>query len=369
MEQIGQTNKYMLRFCAFLAALSWITSSDQSKSLAPSVCPHSDGHYFYLPGTYKYDEAADACAAFGWRLPMQSSENAMDLLWLSANCTGPFDAVWLAGTNGLAGDPCCLGETNRTRDRILGRLNLKIANCQQIVANVVCEVVPQETIVSTEMIYDSTIGSGKTTTTTTLISSLSVSRHSHNNNHRHHRHDEHVNGGREGYIHKDTHPPVCHGQDCLPVCNVTIGGMHLITTGVDYRQAAQECAKYGWSLLDLTYGRVDDFWRISQACLPSAAFQASINSFNGVAGWCPIVQPFSGTALTSFVGTERMCGTFENLLVLCQEQCAIEPVDHGDEVGFISMTTTMSVDSVISTLFTPTTTIVITQSCTETRRV
>ena len=145
----------------------------------------------------------------------------------------------------------------------------------------------------------------------------------------------------------------------------------MITGRANYTDAGAECAKYGWSLLDYTYGRVDHLIDLVQQCYadsPQPFAVGYIRSFNGVASLCPAAQVVgygvAPNARVNIAGNEAWCLQDAPQQVFCQEQCPFEVADSGVEVGQVSLTTVTS--SVTATLYTPTTTKTVKESCTET---
>jgi hypothetical protein len=136
-------------------------------------------------------------------------------------------------------------------------------------------------------------------------------------------------------------------------------------TQVNATQAALECLKYGWSLLDLTYGRADVLINLLKECSPSFPV-GYVGSFNGLASNCTVVQlieqePIEGLAVSLPIN-EGWCANDANLLPICQVQCPVY-TNTGVEPGLLSLTTTTT--SVTVTAVQPTTTTTTTTTCTD----
>jgi hypothetical protein len=138
---------------------------------------------------------------------------------------------------------------------------------------------------------------------------------------------------------------------------------------VNATQAALECLKYGWSLLDFTYGRSEALLRLLDECSPDFPV-GYVGSFNGVAGNCTAVQridqdPIEGLAI-SFPINEEWCALDADLLPICQVQCPVY-TGIGAEPGHLSLTTTTA--TVTVTALQPSSTSTRTTTCTDYVRV
>jgi hypothetical protein len=167
---------------------------------------------------------------------------------------------------------------------------------------------------------------------------------------------------------------ICYTPTCLPVCPTSISSLHYLPSASlnNTQQAAAECAKYGWSLLDFTDGQSSTVRQLVQACRtdPLALFDyLLINSYNGVSAGCPILQVLNSASFEIVIaglgGSGFWCDTpLRQYNVICQEACPFKVAASGVEPGQLSITTTLTVAT--ATLFTPTTTQTVTESCTET---
>ena len=143
----------------------------------------------------------------------------------------------------------------------------------------------------------------------------------------------------------------------------------MITVPVNYTDANAECAKYGWSLLDFTVARTTSLAQVADACSTSFSNVGAINSYNGVISPCPYIltyylHPYAPIAMVGTPVTDSWCDRFFGMPVFCQEQCPFVVSNSGLEVGEVSLTTDLAFST--ATLFTPSTTVVVSESCTET---
>lgn len=383
----------------------------QIPGVNPIVCPLNIGPLWYICGAYNYELAVDACAAYGWRLAMLTEGNARSMATLASSCAGVFDFPWIGGVHGLAGAPCAWSQV--FNDTIMGLLNLGNLECGRITAGVICEEIPSVAVNQTTTIPFPIVTSGQKTITTTTIRTRTVSpfdpqctdctvghhESSSNacssselifssddsffefmNNHpdcSFSFHDSSSSSGSESEsnhrrrFHKSLQntTPTCYGVDCLPVCNYTVHGIHMITGLVNYNDTAVECAKYGWSVLDFTTGQSLNVIKVLSECARGAEEKvAFIHSYNGVRAECPTVQTFGfdvgEVALVKLEGSGEMCGEFPKHPIMCQEGCPLAVVASGVEGGLVDYST--SITATLVPLTTPTTTKVVKKTCTET---
>lgn len=363
-------------------------------SPSPSVCPHNEGPYWYICGQHGYLDASDLCAAYGWRQALMTTDNAPILNQLMSNCTGVFSIGWVAGIHGLAADPCAyVYAINIEGVEFGGYLGLGNQRCGNAEYGVLCEEIPQTTISTTSTAREGGISTDTTTTTTAIRtrtvspfephctdcpkpSSCSSSSSSH---------DSSFSGccdssfdsssssswcphdrrHKSGIVKQET--PVCYTGDCLPVCNYSVGGIHLITANVNYTDTAAECAKYGWKVLDYTDGRSQDLFTVVRECVSVINALWYINSYNGVESACSwlSITELNGQVVASagFPGNDALCRNIERQ-VFCQEQCQFPVVDSGVETGLVSISTVQSVTFEPYTVATSTS--IVATTCTET---
>lgn len=357
--------------------------SSPGSPLIPPVCPYADGGPFhFICGSYPYSQAADLCASYGWRLAPFTSDNANLLSQVLINCTNPRASAWVASVHGLPADPCALIISGFFSPPIFGGfLNYGTAYCEELAVSsrgVVCEeeVGREERVTASEFV--GTEPSGETSTTTTVYRTRTVTPFSvgtcactasASSDSLSFDTSSCDTDTDYSFCYKSSNTtPTCYTGDCLPACSYSSGGIHLITGLANYNDTAAECAKYGWRLLDYTNGRAFDLADVVQSCAISSTV-AYINSFNGVFTNCTYVNFFrNGNGIVNgvgMVGDGSRCTT-RLLPVFCQEECQFEVVEEAEEEGFVSVTTVVDTTLTGLTLTTPTRTVSVTRSCTET---
>lgn len=375
---------------------------------SPPVCENNVGPFWMITDFYQFDQADDACAAYGWRLASVTTENIGQIKALVSQC-GVNAGLWAASVLGVAGDPCLYLTVNRFSATTYQ--NLGFGSCARIFAKVLCEEIPQQAVTQTATSYEPVISTGETTTTTTSIRTRTVipfepqctdcpkppssssgdtycssddssndycrdslssdwdSSSSSESGECHLRRRHHKLQKGSALLQQQTIiEPVCLTGDCLQACNVSYGGIHLITSPAGYTVAQQECAKYGWSLLDFTSGLSDDLIKTFVSCKLLFFDAGYVNSFNGVQTKCPLVQlaNYIGIPTAQYVSPveDADCRFTNDLPIFCQEHCPLPLASSGVEPGFISITT--EITNLITALYIPTTTVVVSETCTET---
>jgi hypothetical protein len=323
------------------------------------------GDLWYLCGNYGYNEAADACAGFGWRMVMVTDSNRPDVEALVQSCQGPDDfRAWVAGADGMVGDPCAYVLNYGGYMGIIFSVGTEV--CSNFFIGVVCQEIPKITNVVTNTITTLVQFSGVTTQTVTSLASITLVDDSDLPN----LPDSSLSTSNKNpwkTIDIETGPfdPPCLGTDCVPVCHARAEGIRILRTRVNAKQAAQECQKYGWSLLDLTYGREPALLMLLKEC--GSDFPVGyVNSLNGLSSNCTSaqlidVEQIEGIAVGIPVN-EKWCSTDADFLPICQVQPPIR-TGKGVETGQLSITITTTTTVVTAVL--PSTTSTTTIICTE----
>mgnify|MGYP002788558973 FL=1 len=364
--------------------------------LDPPVCALNVGDLWYLCGEYSFLDAADACASYGWRLAVLDDANKQQAVELLAGCQGTLARGWVAGFNGVPGNPCAYALVNDPYGAVTFNSGWTI--CNALTMGAVCQEMPQRTTTVVETTPVLTINDGATTTTTTELATRTVRPYRPTCHGRDCHHDSSDSSSdscssswwteessddcssksetsddcscRHRRHHKALGPaadPKCYGRNCLPVCPYSAIGIHILDGLVsNVYQAAAECEKYGWSLLDLTNSKTRVLAELLDKCSP--VFGAGyIRSFNGLSSNCTIVEPIELNPLenvaVAYPLNPQWCQIDgAEFLPVCQEQCPIA-TGKGSDPGQINFTPVT-----VQSLVTPTeatTTVVITEACTE----
>ena len=374
----------------------------QNHELKPPVCPLNVGDLWFLCEEYSYLDAADACAAYGWRLAVIDESNEQQASQILTGCSGYFlGGAWIAGSEGVAANPCMVALSYGPFGGVFTNFGSNF--CNAIKAPALCQEMPAQERTFTVPNYIST-ESTRTFTTTTEVSTVtytpscrvcsssesdcsSSSSSSSDTCHCDSSSSDcssssgsacgcnHCNWGcQEEWNHwkaktgEKRKEPYCYGKDCLPVCSESAIGIHILEEATTYLQAEEECNKYGWTLLDLTNSKQFALQRLMQQCGLEGPFSGIgyIRSFNGVHANCTVagsIEPFDNMIVgMGFSGL--LCRVYDVGYPICQEQCPIATGVGADPGQFTTADLVFTTPSLTETVITETVTS--TKSCTET---
>lgn len=319
----------------------------------PRVCPVQLGDFHYLCGEYDYLEAAEACAKKGWRLAVLNEENRRDGYDNMAQCLliGG-EAAWISNYLGQDADPCAV--LLRSGGVLLG---LGQQACSKRRLGALCQDIPVKTLTTSTTI--STVTYSGVSTVTETVTKCKPKPPCHNC----HKPDcyecdrHHYDKNLEAEDDADRCP---HGN-CAPVCPFKLGDIRIIQKNVTPFDAAKECEKYGWTLLDLTVGRMNDFAEVAKHC-SFGEENLWINSFNGVASPClnSFGAKYSNVVPVGYPVIDEWCALDNLFYVACQRSCQF-PTGNGPYSGLIGKTVTTQTSSVVFTL--PSATVTVTKTC------
>ena len=340
----------------------------QQIPVCPYGIPGSDLHY--VCGDYSSTDAAQVCASFGWRLAsITELGNALVAASLLVECGGSNGDVeaWVGTYNGLAADPCMymLG----AGDTYWGvYANLGIQYCQTQRHNIICQDIPVFTETSTVATLTETIASGTTTETETETTTKTVcptptccysssdsssdcgcwsnqnccwdkqaNKQASNNQLKSKGHPECPNCPPQA--------PNCNSEcfrcnqgSCTKVCPVTRNGIRVLQKDILPGDAAAECERHGWTLLDMVSTQESEVLALLRECGYGPDYVAGwIRSFNGVNANCTFVESNIDDnvdkAVISYPVFNFCDGAYP---VLCQDRCK-QPAGPGGDEGLISL--------------------------------
>lgn len=141
------------------------------------------------------------------------------------------------------------------------------------------------------------------------------------------------------------------------MCPAIFGAIRVLQKNIEPEDAAFECAKHGWTLLDMLAVNEGELLSLFNACFPDPTTGAWMRSLNGITAACAFAQidPSTGRVTAQFpVGGDFCDGGY---YVLCQTGCAMQ-VDEGLDIGSVSITPTTTTPS--TTVTSPTVTVTVT---------
>jgi hypothetical protein len=316
------------------------------------ICPVQLGDFHFICGEFDYLDAAEACNKMGWRLAVLNETNRIDGYNNMAQCLllGG-QAAWISNYLGMDEDPCAvlllsggvifgLGQQACSKRR-LGAL------CQDLQLRLSTATTTITTVVRTGVV---------TTTTTTTTCKHQHHRHCHECMHK----DALDLEGKAEKEEEEDFGDRCRHGSCAPVCPFRLGDIRVIQTNVTPFDAAEECERYGWTLLDLTVGRMNEFAEVARAC-SFGDNNLWINSFNGVALPClnSFSARFSNVVPVGYPVLDEWC-TLDNMFyVACQRGCQAE-TGNGPYSGLIGRSITTTTSSVVFTI--PSATVTVTKT-------
>lgn len=353
-----------------------------SANMTTSECPASYAGFHYLCGMFSYQAAVEACTDLGYRLAVLDDANAAQALYTQRDCIfGTTAEAWVSAWDGLGADPCMILSASSAVQMTNGW-----ERCSER-RSVMCQDLPEGVYTVRVSIIAAATMTGATTTTTTICTNCGTSLKAAIPTLK----AAAAQGG--GAVEKQrgrgsdyscgcdrsrpetctfNDPPRCPLGECTPVCRTRLCGLYVVQLeGMTYAQAQQECAKYGWTLADITTGMWADVAFLGERCVPDAAGNALwIRSYNGVdGGACIKAQPEEGNLQIGFGipgEADPFCTTGPFLgpdrlpYALCQERPP-QQTGTGVFVGEIEFSTTTLTLPTTTTVFNGTQTVTVTE--------
>lgn len=206
--------------------------SPYCSSKSDVTCPFTSGGFHAVCSAVKYQDAAAVCESQGWRLAAIDESNVMYAVQVHQQCGGPRGAEWTASFNGLNQNPCQVITNN-------GTISVAPQFCRNAQFQVMCQEVP---VVATDCTTTTTT---YTTSVGTVVISTTVTRHPECR-------DEKL-ASPQNLLQEQSRPQLTCNT-CNGVCSVAGTDLKIIKKVVPFNQAAEECAKRGWYLADITEG-------------------------------------------------------------------------------------------------------------------
>jgi hypothetical protein len=182
--------------------------------LGQQPCHHPDHPTLaYIHGDYGYEEANDACMSFGMRLAAVDPSTRHHIAPCFRTCSPPETEhvlrTWVAGVDGLAGDPCAYITSLDGESGALGVvLGVGTAVCGELSGSALCEHRDDTVLVDTKSSSSATDG----------------------------------------------------------VCSR--GPLHVLQSKVPFEEAEAACKQHGWTLADYTSGVAPAIISLLQECSP-----------------------------------------------------------------------------------------------------
>lgn len=330
------------------------TCQDGGKGGQAGLCSFANGPFHIVCGSFNISQAADVCKLYGWQLAPVTDQDAGWAVQTFQECQAEF--AWTAAVNGFSRNPC-QGMTAG------GIISWRDAYCE-FYGSVLCKDVPvveTDTITSTT---STTVASGTTTTTqtTTFKPLCGVDKQL-----------QQQKGKGHALLQRPDKKRAVKQEcnTCSDVCKVPRSNFRVLRRNTTYARAAEECAKYGWDLADVTDGATSIYLDAIEACnlrsyayIPPPNILFWVRSYDGVS---------AGYAMAAgLVFTRSATGVFYNKqdLQFLDQLAAVYPLCQcdgprvtglGPYVGESTSTTTTSVLTV--SVYTPAATATVTKTC------
>jgi hypothetical protein len=195
----------------------------------PPLCSFSTGGFHVVFANVPYANATSVCASLGYQLAALTDLNSPFALAVNEQCG--WQPKWIGSFNGLARDPCMV------LDGVGGGVQASVGGyCLIQQLPVLCQEIP--------VVYDSvTARTTDTLTSGTLSLTTTVTRH-----------PTHRPCLKDNLHYKPDGScrPSC--KDCTDYFDVPRSNLKILRDPVPYDRAAAACARYGWTLADISAG-------------------------------------------------------------------------------------------------------------------